>query len=76
MKLNTFLDGLSIIRAHYRDPDGFHLGADHDIIYAYPTDFPLSEFEFQRMVTLGWHQPDGDEDKKVYFPDEGWAAYV
>ena len=81
MKLDTFLEGLEILQPHYSDPNGYHLGAEHDVIYAYPTDIPLSVASVTKMCELGWHQEDvatGDDGFKPehYDPSEGWAYYV
>ena len=42
MKLSEFLEGLTILKPHYKGGDGFHLGAEHDVFYAYATDTPLT----------------------------------
>jgi hypothetical protein len=75
MKLNKFLEGLAVLRPHWKDPDGHHLGADHDVIYAYATDTPLSETELARLAELGWFQQDV-ADGDPYSPEDGWSAYV
>jgi hypothetical protein len=79
MKLSNFVQGLMILTAYYEGADGYHLGAEHDIIYAYPTDTPMGMEAVKRMIELGWFQSDFDgEDFTVndYDPEDGWAAYV
>lgn len=78
MKLNNFIEGLKVLQPYYTKTDGFHIGAEHDIFYAYATDRPLSEADQTRMFELGWVQPDveegEDEEHGPYAPEEGWAA--
>jgi len=82
MKLSEFLEGLTILKPHYKGGDGFHLGAEHDVFYAYATDTPLTTSEVERMVELGWFQEeaivddDGEFKAANYIPEEGWQAYV
>jgi len=63
--------GVSLLRPYYKDPDGYHLGADHDVIYAYATDNPLGGDDVERMRELGWFQEHDDYD-----PEESWWAHV
>ncbi len=72
MKLNDFIDGLLTLRQYYTDPNGYHIGSEHDQLYAYKTDKPLSETDVERMRALGWFQPDQDYDAP-YDPENGWA---
>jgi hypothetical protein len=79
MRLNEFIEGVHILRQYMNDQNGFHLGADHDIIYFYATDNPVSEVHLGRLKELGWFQPDVRPDVKgveEYSPRDGWAAYV
>ena len=81
MQLGEFLKGLNLLQTYYSDPEGYHLGADHDVIYAYPTDKPLPIAQLSRMKELGWFQPeveagDGEWTPELYDPEEGWAAFV
>ncbi len=80
MKLLAFIEGLQILAPYYEGGDGYHLGAEHDIFYAYATAKPLPETAVTKMYELGWFQPDVEEveDDKPgpYDPEEGWAAYV
>lgn len=74
MNLKDFLAGIEILKPHYKESDGYHLGADHDVIYLYPTDTPLNDDEVQQMKELGFCQDGADEDD--YNVDESWWAYV
>ena len=75
MKLSDFMDGLNILRPYYAEPNGHHIGAEHDQFYAYKTDRPLSEPDLAKMRALGWFQPEaGDDDP--YSPDDGWSAFT
>jgi hypothetical protein len=81
MKTQNIIEGLIILRSYY-DSDGYNIGAEHDVIYAYATDKPVSEPNLNKLVELGWMQPDAetgdDEDfeAKHYDQEESWAAYV
>ena len=77
MKLGEFIDGLNILRPYYKDGDGYHIGAEHDVFYAYKTERPLSDEDVKKMVELGWFQEDGiHEGEGEYSPDEGWSAFT
>ena len=82
MTLSDFTKGLDILRKYYDDPDGYCLGAEHDIIYVYSTDKPVSPEDLEKLFAMNWFQPDvdtGDEDlPKVeqYDLEEGWGAFV
>lgn len=81
MNLDNFIAGLEIIRKYYEKTDGYHLGAEHDIIYVYATERPISDDDLKKLCELNWHQPEvdtGDEDfePRHYDPEEGWAALV
>lgn len=79
MTTKDFIEGLTILRQHYKDADGYQLGAEHDIIYAYATDMPLTPEEVAMMFGFNWHQPNVDEDdegKQIYNPEEDWGAFV
>ena len=72
MTLKDILAGIAILRNHYTDPDGYHLEAEHDIIFMSATDTPLLITNYERLIQLGWHQPEYEE----YEPTQHWAAYV
>ena len=81
MKLDNLIEGLTILRPHYKNGgDSYNTGAEHDQIYAYQTDTPLTETEAARMRELGWFQPDVPEDDEEnpgpYDPEEGWSAFT
>ena len=75
MNLKQFIVGVQILRQYYDNPDGYHLDADHDIIYLYPTDRPLTPEHVTELLELGWFQPDQQEDEFTYDPDSAWQAY-
>lgn len=78
MNLKGFLAGVEILRPFYKDPNGYHLGADHDVIYVYATDDPLPQEAVVKMLDLGFHQESGaaEGSPQDYRPDESWWAYV
>ena len=76
MNLKDFLAGVQILRQYYNNPDCYHLGADHDIIYLYHTDRPLTAEHVAKLLDLGWFQPDQFEEEFVYDPDSAWQAYT
>ena len=53
MKLSNFIAGLEILRSHFNE-DSYDIGAEHDIIYVYSTDTPLTHEEVVKMIELGW----------------------
>jgi hypothetical protein len=73
MNLKNFADGLSIIRKYYKNPDGYHMGAEHDQIYLYATDNPMSAEDVAALRLLGWFQPEIGED---YSPEDRWSCFV
>ena len=81
MKLNELREGLEIVSRYYDDPTGFHVGAEHDVLYAYATDKRMSDVDIQRMIELGWLQEhderDYDKDFSIedYRQEESWIAY-
>ena len=75
MKLSDFMRGLELLRPHYKGGDGYHIGAEHDQFYAYKTETPLSDSEVAEKRTLGWFQPEAEDDAP-YDPEEGWSAWT
>ena len=78
--MSDVIKGLKYL-AEYFDDDGYHISAEHDTIYVYPTDRPLPQAVVRWMIDLGWLQPDaeGDDDEfkaENYDPEESWAFYV
>lgn len=78
MKLQNFIDGLKTLQPYYEGGDGYHIGAEHDQFYCYMTDCPLTPEDVQKMLTLGWFQPDNgiSEDGGEYDPENGWSAFT
>jgi hypothetical protein len=74
VKLSAFLEGLMILKQHYNGGDGYHIGAEHDVFYAYMTDTDLTPVEVDRMHALGWGQ-EGLEPPN-YDSQEGWFAFT
>lgn len=76
MRLSKFIDGLNTLRPYYTDGDGFHIGAEHDQFYAYKTDKPLTPEDVQKMLDLGWFQPEREDGDANYDPEDGWSAFT
>lgn len=82
MTWTEFRGGLEILSGYYDNQNGYHVGAEHDIFYAYPTDKPLSQPDLVKLIKLGWFQPevpedgDGEFKPEQYDPTEGWAAFT
>ena len=83
MKLSQLIRGLEILRPHYKNGDGYHIGAEHDQFYAYATDTPLDDHEVAEMKALGWFQPDAPDGEdecnastSPYAAEEGWSAWT
>ncbi|MGG5810990.1 hypothetical protein [Falsiroseomonas sp. CW058] len=75
MNLGEVSEGISILRGYFDEPDGHHIGAEHDQIFIFRTDRPVSEGDVARLRDLGWFQPDIEEDAP-YDPEEPWCAFV
>jgi uncharacterized protein YqhQ len=76
MILSNFIEGLKILQPYY-NKDGYHIGAGHDIFYAYATYRPLTDEDVKKMHDLGWFQEGcGDGDEKRYEPQDGWRAFT
>jgi hypothetical protein len=86
MKNSAVIEGLQILEKYRDKPDGYDLGAEHDVLYAYRTDRPVEQPDLDRLIELGWFQEEvdyGDDDEtggefaaKHYDPEESWTAYV
>lgn len=74
MKLSSLIEGLKTLQSYYKGEDGYHVGAEHDQIYIYQTDRPLTPEDVQKMRDLGWFQPDQTQDE--YNPENGWSAFI
>ena len=58
MNIAEFLEGVTLLRPYYDNPDDYHIGAEHDVIYVYATDKPLPEGVVKKLCELGWSQED------------------
>ena len=79
MNLKNFVDGINILRPYYDKQDGYHLGAEHDEVYLYATDKPVSEEDLKKLLSLGWFQSEGgahEETPQDYNPSSGWMAFT
>lgn len=75
MNLKNLIEGINILKKYYADPDGYHLSAEHDIIYLDATLNPVSEDDIKTLFGLGWFQ-EGVSDDEPYNLYESWCAYV
>ena len=73
MNLKNFIEGVTTL-TKYCDQDSYQIGAGHDQFYFYATARPVSKEDYERLIELGWFQPDirGDE----YDPVEGWSCFT
>lgn len=82
MTAKELIAGLNLLQPYYKDPGGYNVGAEHDQIYAYATDCPLTTNDVFNMCDLGWFQEgvkvedDKDFGPDNYDPEEGWSTYV
>jgi len=76
MNLKEFRQGIDILAKYYDKPDGHHIGAEHDVIYVYDTDHPVSPEDCAQLWALGWGQEGCDNEKGEYDPEVGWYAFV
>jgi len=80
MGAKNLVEGLQTLMPYYDHPDGFNAGAEHDAIYAYATDRPLSKQDIERMIDLNWVQERDDYDRDFSADDynqyEGWVKYL
>ena len=79
MNTKNIITGMNILLPFYDQPDGYHTGAGHDILYMYATDQPLPPQYVAELQQLGWFQEDADEEDEdgtaAYAPDASWACY-
>lgn len=82
MTIDNLIAGILILRPYY-DTDGHHVGAEHDQIYLYKTDKPLSTEDVLKMRALGWFQESDEEDEETgearlgsYDPNESWSHHT
>jgi hypothetical protein len=78
MKFTELTQAISILSPYYDDPDGYHVGAEHDQIYLYATDRALAPEDVIRMLALGWFQESGatDDEPEAYDAEEGWQSFT
>jgi hypothetical protein len=78
MQLNNLIEGLTTLRSYYDDPDGHHVGAERDQFFAHPTDQPLRDSDFAKMLALGWSQRiiAGEPGGVAYEPDDAWSCFM
>ena len=78
MKLSKLAQAIQIMSTYYDDPEGYHVAAEHDVIYLYATDRPLTAEDVTRMLALGWFQESGatDDDPEAYDAEEGWQSFT
>jgi hypothetical protein len=82
MKTVDLIKGLQILLPYYGDQSGYHAGAEHDVLYAYPTNDPLTDEDVEKMIALGWYQEHDDRDYSEdfslsdYRQDESWCCYT
>lgn len=67
--------GLQILIPKFKDPTGYHLGAEHDEFYVWATDDPLTPEEVAELRELGWLQRDV-RDASVYDSEQGWMVFL
>lgn len=72
MKMSAVMQGMEILNKYFLASNhGYNLGADHDIIYVYVTDNPVSLEDINLLRDIGWAQ-----DTEEYSQSESWHAYV
>lgn len=82
MKTKDIIEGLLILEKYRDNVDGYNTGAEHDELFAYPTDRPVEQPDLDRLIELGWRQygADIDEDEefsaKHYDIEESWQCFV
>lgn len=78
MKLSELAQAVQIMSTYYDDPDGYHVAAEHDQIFLYATDRPLTAEDVARMLALGWFQESGatDDEPEAYDAEEGWQHFT
>ena len=74
MTIAGLIEGATILRDYYDNPNGYHVGAEHDQIFLWATQRSLPPEKVARMRELGWFQSYADED--TYDPEDGWSAFV
>lgn len=73
MKVQDIIAGIEILTPYYDNLD-YQIGAEHDQIYMYQTDTPVSDEDMTKLKELGWFQEGVEEDS--YDVAESWSAFV
>lgn len=82
MTTDELIKGLQILQPYYDNPGEFNTGTGYDVVYAYPTNKPVSEEDILKMVELDWdqeHDYDEGEDElslSDYRQDESWVFFT
>ncbi len=81
MTTTNIIAGLQLLDGYRDKPGSYDVGADHDVIYAYATDKPLSESHVKKMIALGWFQEGktvatGEMPVSDYDASECWMAFT
>lgn len=74
MALSKFMEGLNTLRPYYDDPEGRHVGAANDLVFAWATDKRMSKDDAAKMFALGWFQSCGRGAS--YDPKDGWNFHT
>jgi len=74
MKTKDLMVGINILLKYYDNLDGWFVGCEHDQLYMFSTDKPVSPEDAQKLHELGWFQ-EGIEAPN-YSLDESWSAFV
>jgi len=74
MNLTDFIQVLQIFKKYYKNPNGFHVSAEHDMVCLAPTDKPLSKVDIQAVEDLGAYQEYVKEGS--YDPNESWVVNI
>jgi len=69
MSTLNLIKGLQLLETFRTDKGGYTTSAEHDVIYAYATDIPLTNEAKMKMFDLGWFQEDDavDEDSWMFY---------
>ena len=81
MKNEYIIEGMTIISKYYNKDNNYNVGAEHDILYLFETDKPVSKEDLKTLIDLGWTQEEADfvdETFTIAAYDQGlsWSAYV
>jgi hypothetical protein len=65
MNTKGIIEGMTILFKYYKDENGFNVGAEHDEIWMFAPDLPISDKDKDRLMKLGWVIESG-----------AWMAFV